>query len=919
LSQTKIKLNNKSKERLSILLILIISIILIFVIKDINKYRIFIRGTCATFLISMGIIVFNIMKFNVNKVSIFLAIVFFIIGILQIIYVVVSLNNAINSTYIYNFTTILSMVIDLLPIIGIYMSFNYLRSDKNILKNVLIIFISSILFITSFLIFKDLSEYTNKMLIKEEIIIYIDNIITMFIIIMSIFINDKIKKADNKLNDYERYSLKSITIMIITSRVPTVMHIFVGNLYIEDVLKQIISNVAIYYLYKYIVHINVKIPYIELNEINNVLINKSKNLNDKNRKLIDETSKIEELKKMLNRETSKLQSTLDLSTNCIIVLNSKKEVTYLNKVSTEKFSGNYRNEDYELERDMKPFLENYDDFIETIDYAFEFNKNIQSMIYTKDNKAYQVICTPIIIKNEKQGTLCILIDKTKKKEFKQKVIDINTRYERFLENIGDAIIVVEDGKKIYANEACKEIFKNKLDEIDFNIDYNNDNIEECYEIEGKKVYVEMSFSEYTKNNENKTIIVIRDITDRKKAKLKLKESQKSYKRLIDILPDGICLLNKNLEITYANQSLLNMLNIKDANNIKLLSIKNIIDLSLDEDSKFDRNMKNVINKTEYVLLLEYELITSDKNKIQVEVNALPFSIDENKNIMLIIKDLTHKKTSEIVEKELSDRLKIDKVKTEFFANMSHELKTPLNVISSSNQLIDSLYKNNKIDDYNDNMKSHIELVRQSSYRLQRLITNIIDLTKMESGFYKIKLSKYNIVNIVEDLFMKIDEYAMKKNLSIIFDTDNEEINVNIDKVEIERIILNLLSNCIKYTSNGGCIFINIYDKKDNVIISVKDNGVGIPKNKIDIIFDEFTQVDRTLSRGTEGSGIGLTIVRNLVELHKGSISVNSEEGKGTEFIINLPIVHLSYEDCEEDKRIYNIDEKIKIEFSDIYY
>ena len=194
----------------------------------------------------------------------------------------------------------------------------------------------------------------------------------------------------------------------------------------------------------------------------------------------------------------------------------------------------------------------------------------------------------------------------------------------------------------------------------------------------------------------------------------------------------------------------------------------------------------------------------------------------------------------------------------------------------------------------------------------------LEAVQIPSAYSKY-ITREDIVNIVEDLFMKIDEYAMKKNLSIIFDTDNEEINVNIDKVEIERIILNLLSNCIKCTNNGGCIFINIYDKKDSVTISVKDNGVGIPKNKIDIIFDEFTQVDRTLSRGAEGSGIGLTIVKNLVELHKGSISVNSEEGKGTEFIINIPIVHLSYEDCEEDKRIYNIDEKIKIEFSDIYY
>lgn len=240
--------------------------------------------------------------------------------------------------------------------------------------------------------------------------------------------------------------------------------------------------------------------------------------------------------------------------------------------------------------------------------------------------------------------------------------------------------------------------------------------------------------------------------------------------------------------------------------------------------------------------------------------------------------------------------------------MSHELKTPLNVISSSNQLVDSFYRNEKIKDYNNNIKSHVDLVRQSSYRLQRLINNIIDLTKMESGFYTLKLAKYNIVSVIEDLFMNIEEYALRKDIKI-FDTDLEEINVYIDKVEIERIMLNLLSNCIKFTDNGGWIYVSIHYKIDKVIISVKDTGVGIPQDKLELIFEEFSQVDKTLSRNTEGSGIGLAIVKNLVSLHGGDIEVVSEVNKGTEFLISLPMKGFSSEHYTEDKRIYNIQEK----------
>ena len=173
--------------------------------------------------------------------------------------------------------------------------------------------------------------------------------------------------------------------------------------------------------------------------------------------------------------------------------------------------------------------------------------------------------------------------------------------------------------------------------------------------------------------------------------------------------------------------------------------------------------------------------------------------------------------------------------------------------------------------------------------------------------------------LIEDLFMKIEKYAIKKNISLIFDTESEEINMFIDKAEIERIMLNLLSNCIKFTPNNGKICVNIYDNDKSVVISVKNTGVGIPQDKLDIIFDEFSQVDKTLSRNTEGSGIGLSLVKKLVELHNGKINVRSEENKETEFIITLNKSEFKNIETQKNKSIYDIEEKINIEFSDIYY
>ena len=169
--------------------------------------------------------------------------------------------------------------------------------------------------------------------------------------------------------------------------------------------------------------------------------------------------------------------------------------------------------------------------------------------------------------------------------------------------------------------------------------------------------------------------------------------------------------------------------------------------------------------------------------------------------------------------------------------------------------------------------------------------------------------------------MSVAEYIKSKSIELIFDTDIEECIISCDPEKIERVILNLLANSIKFTKPGGNITVNMYDKGENIIISIKDTGIGIPNDKLDIIFDRFRQVDRSLTRKQEGSGIGLSIVKSLVELHKGTISVLSEYGKGTEFIIVFPVIVLPKEndicgvfEAESQERI----ERIHIEFSDIY-
>ncbi|ELP58679.1 PAS/PAC sensor signal transduction histidine kinase [Clostridium pasteurianum DSM 525 = ATCC 6013] len=266
-------------------------------------------------------------------------------------------------------------------------------------------------------------------------------------------------------------------------------------------------------------------------------------------------------------------------------------------------------------------------------------------------------------------------------------------------------------------------------------------------------------------------------------------------------------------------------------------------------------------------------------------------------------------------------IEYDRLKTEFFSNISHELRTPLNILLSSLQVL-NLYLNKKPCDIKSSQK-YTNIMKQNCFRLLRLINNLLDITKIDSGFYQLNLYNHDIVSIVEDITLSVADYLKDKKINIIFDTDIEEKIIACDEEKIERIILNLLSNSIKFTDANGTININIYDGKDSIKICVKDDGIGIPKEKLDTIFNRFIQVDKSLTRNNKGTGIGLALVKSLVELHNGKIYVQSEYGKGTEFTILLPntiknncnLYDSSQKNCPQNGKI----EKMDIEFSDIYF
>lgn len=274
------------------------------------------------------------------------------------------------------------------------------------------------------------------------------------------------------------------------------------------------------------------------------------------------------------------------------------------------------------------------------------------------------------------------------------------------------------------------------------------------------------------------------------------------------------------------------------------------------------------------------------------------------------------------KKNLKHAVEIESLKTEFFANLSHEFKTPLNIILSTVQLVMNYIEvNNEYPDYNMFNKC-LSNIKQNSYRILKIANNLIDMSKIDGNFYSINMGNYNIVEVVENIVQSLAEYMKDNKRNIIFDTIEEEIITACDPDQIERIILNVLSNAMKFTSHGGNIYVDmeVNDRCNKVIIKISNDGEKINFEDRLRIFERFTQSESLLTRRTEGTGIGLTLVKSLVKLHNGEVYVNTEFEEGTQFCIELPIRKIKKfkNNNVREKSIVSKVEKFNIEFSDIY-
>ncbi|MBS5949882.1 MAG: HAMP domain-containing histidine kinase [Clostridium sp.] len=420
-------------------------------------------------------------------------------------------------------------------------------------------------------------------------------------------------------------------------------------------------------------------------------------------------------------------------------------------------------------------------------------------------------------------------------------------------------------------------------------------------------YESLNKAKETKRNLNKSLK--RREKELLELNLLIEKSEKRYYDVVQAFSKGLLLFENNFLIysNYDDECYYERDPSRDPRN-ELMELSTIISRITGEYHSNDEEIEDFTT--------EIDITNENGEKRNLEIYLV--KIYGNKKL-LVFNDITDiiKKRKEIVN--IEKKIKDENIKEEFYSNISHELRTPINVIYSALQLNDIYLKNNQITKINKNN----EIIKQNCLRLIRTISNFIDSNKLNEGFLEVDKKIYNVVEIIENIVSACDYYMKLRNINLIFDPEREEIKFLCDKGQIERIMLNILSNSLKYGKDNGHIYVTVNIKdSSSIVIKVVNDAEAIPEDKRKDIFEKFTKVNSSLSRTSEGSGLGLFLTKGLVENHNGEISISTGVKFGNTFKIVFPYdKSIEGEDTISTVglKINPLEEKVDIEFSDIYF
>ncbi|GBD88004.1 autoinducer 2 sensor kinase/phosphatase LuxQ [bacterium BMS3Abin03] len=609
----------------------------------------------------------------------------------------------------------------------------------------------------------------------------------------------------------------------------------------------------------------------------------------------------------LQESDEKIEKITEAAIDAIIMINENAKVSYCNKAA-ERMFGYTKSE---------MLNKNIHNLIAPLRYRDAANKALINFIQTgkgkairqsielsglkKDNTEFPIELSLSSLKIKgKWNSVGTIRDITERKESEKKMRLLE---KSVVQNPTSIIITDKEGIIKYVNPKFTEISGYLFDEVygkNLNILKPNSMCRNDYkkilktvtsgkewkgEVQNRKKSGELYWASTTispvmddEGNITHFVELMEDITEKKQLINKLKQSEEQFRNIYENSTLGIYRSTPSGKIILANPSFISSLGYSSLEEIKRLDVKNIY---ADKD---DRQLFSRIIESERVVNgFETKLKKKDGSIIDVCLNAKIVE-DENGNIKYYegtLEDISIRKDAErelIAAKEKAVEMNL--LKTSLLTNISHELRTPLIGIIGYAELLKEELKD-------EALKEMIECILISGNRLTDSVELILDLAMLESKSLKINFEDVNVVNILEEMVCSPKQLARKKGLDFKYIKDAPEIYGRLDVRFFGRVIQYVLDNAIKFTPQGQ-IEVRISADKFGVV-QITDTGIGIPKNKIETIFEPFRQASEGYSRSFEGTGLGLTLAKKFIEILGGSISVKSEENKGSTFTIRFPL------------------------------
>lgn len=771
-----------------------------------------------------------------------------------------------------------------------------------LLNNINFIFTTTIMFMIIFIYYLERrSRYISFLVIYSiELILFLNfkqNFFNNYSISIAIIFIVKILWIILNLESIRVNRLKKIALISIN---------ILGLLVIKDsILLALCINLAVNFsvfynlIYKLLCKINKNLVYLE-GKNNNV----QNYINDLNNDIAIELNKEESI----NKKERYLYNILDVSfltmNRPIFLLDGEKIIYTNDKLDTIFCDKNLKLTD--VEYFFKNYFFNSNYIIEKIKSNNDLLKlNITSF---KDN-IYELLVVNFKYKY-KNRKMFIFNNVTDIHNKKVEIKHNKENYKKLVEALDDGIVISDKNDIYYMNKKIKELL-NITDENKeiFKIEDLANYINSSYKNEFVKNIITTHFNEepkiwVTKTIQNKKLkvienkltvdktknikmIIFSDITENQNLLDDIAESEKIYRVLLESLPDGIVMIDKksNKHI-YKNKYIIEVFK-----TIKIEKFNNMVNDCI-ESENFDT--VNIINLNE-------------KESASIVVSNI-----EEQNIYIVIFKMIRENN-----KANSQRSNLEKIqqneafKTQFYKDVVDKIQEPVNEMIRENKFMDSQTNSSIID-------SHICLVRQNLYRLKKVLDNINDIMDIENYSYDLDYTVFDLVQLLKQIVNLSKYYIDRKNLSIDLEFSDNEILVYLDSVKLQKIILNILSNAIKFSKENGTIKVSVEKKLDFIVINIQDNGIGIPKDKVDFIFGSFNQIDKSLTRLAEGMGMGLCIAKRLADIQGLYLNVESEVNKGSQFKILIKNTKNSFLDVKYKKDLHISKEFVDIQFSDIY-